>query len=94
MYQDKKKIVLGFLIFPGFPMSCLTSAIEPLRAANEIAGAEVFAWKLISETGDRVKSSALVSFDPDLTLDTADDLDFWCCQTNLTSHWLVPNFYE
>jgi transcriptional regulator GlxA family with amidase domain len=41
MYQDKKKIVLGFLIFPGFPMSCLTSAIEPLRAANEIAGAEV-----------------------------------------------------
>ena len=76
MYQDKKKIVLGFLIFPGFPMSCLTSAIEPLRAANEIAGAEVFAWKLISETGDRVKSSALVSFDPDLTLDTADDLDF------------------
>jgi transcriptional regulator GlxA family with amidase domain len=44
MYQDKKKIVLGFLIFPGFPMSCLTSAIEPLRAANEIAGAEVFAW--------------------------------------------------
>ena len=76
MYQDKKKIVLGFLIFQGFPMSCLTSAIEPLRAANEIAGAEVFAWKLISETGDRVKSSALVSFDPDLTLDTADDLDF------------------
>ena len=27
---------LGFLMFPGFPMACLTSAIEPLRAANEI----------------------------------------------------------
>ena len=29
---------LGFLMFPGFPMACLTSAIEPLRAANEIVG--------------------------------------------------------
>ena len=76
MYQNKEKIVLGFLIFPGFPMSCLTSAIEPLRAANEIAGTEAFAWKLISETGARVKSSAIVSFDPDLTLDDAEDLDY------------------
>ena len=76
MSQNKHKIVLGFLIFPEFPMSCLTSAIEPLRVANEIAGTEVFVWKLISESGDRVKSSALVCFDPDLTLDAAEDLDF------------------
>ncbi|MDG2405294.1 MAG: GlxA family transcriptional regulator [Paracoccaceae bacterium] len=76
MYQNKEKLVLGFLIFPGFPMSCLTSAIEPLRAANEIAGTEAFAWKLISETGTRVKSSARVSFDPDLTLDEAEGLDY------------------
>ena len=76
MSQNKQKTVLGFLIFPDFPMSCLTSAIEPLRVANEIAGTEVFVWKLISETGDRVKSSALVCFDPDLTLDAAEDLDF------------------
>ena len=76
MSQNKQKIVLGFLIFPDFPMSCLTSAIEPLRVANEIVGTEVFVWKLISESGDRVKSSALVCFDPDLTLDTAEDLDF------------------
>ena len=76
MSQNKQKIVLGFLIFPDFPMSCLTSAIEPLRVANEIAGTEVFVWKLISESGDRVKSSALVCFDPDLTLDAVEDLDF------------------
>ena len=76
MSQNKQKIVLGFLILPDFPMSCLTSAIEPLRVANEIAGTEVFVWKLISESEDRVKSSALVCFDPDLTLDAAEDLDF------------------
>lgn len=68
--------VLGFLIFPGFPMACLTSAIEPLRAANEIAGQTAFAWKLISETGDRVRSSAAVSFDPDLALRDVEDLNY------------------
>ena len=27
---------LGFLMFPGFPMACLTSAIEPRRAGQSI----------------------------------------------------------
>ena len=40
---------LGFLMFPGFPMACLTSAIEPLRAANEITGRQEFVWKLVAE---------------------------------------------
>ena len=41
----------GFLIFDGFPMSCLTSLIEPLRAANEISKTQTFSWELISENG-------------------------------------------
>ncbi|WP_299191043.1 GlxA family transcriptional regulator [uncultured Litoreibacter sp.] len=59
---------VGFLIFPGFPMSCLTSIIEPLRAANEIAERETFSWQLISETGSKVTSSAGVIFEPDVAL--------------------------
>lgn len=66
---------VGFLIFPGFPMSCLTSMIEPLRAANEIADCTTFAWKILSETGERVESSAHVWFEPDLALDAAQDVD-------------------
>lgn len=66
---------IGFLIFPGFPMACLTSMIEPLRAANEISETEAFSWKLISETGARVKSSADVWFEPDLALVDVDRLD-------------------
>ncbi|MFD2739430.1 GlxA family transcriptional regulator [Sulfitobacter aestuarii] len=57
-------------------MACLTSAIEPLRAANEIAGEQAFSWRLISETGTRVRSSAEVSFDPDLALEAVEDLDY------------------
>jgi len=70
-----KTIHIGFLIFPDFPMSCLTSMIEPLRAANEITAREAFAWSLISEDGAKVTASANVAFDPDLALDSADNID-------------------
>ncbi|WP_246107291.1 GlxA family transcriptional regulator [Puniceibacterium confluentis] len=76
MIESKTSITLGFLIFPGFPMSCLSSAIEPLRAANEISGETAFSWKVIGETGARVQSSAGVWFDPDVSLHAAQDLDY------------------
>ena len=66
---------IGFLILPGFPMACLTSVIEPLRAANEISGHRSFEWKLISETGARVMSSAQVGFDADLALGRLEAFD-------------------
>jgi transcriptional regulator GlxA family with amidase domain len=58
----------GFLLFPGFPMACLTSAVEPLRAANEITGRAEFSWSLLGEEAGAVRSSAGVGFDADLTL--------------------------
>ena len=36
--QRDNTMTLGFLIFPGFPMACLTSAIEPLRIADQLTG--------------------------------------------------------
>ena len=66
---------LGFLLFDGFPMACLTSAIEPLRAANEIIGRREFGWKRIGESGTPVRSSADVRFDPDVTLAQVQGLD-------------------
>ena len=68
-------LTLGFLMFPGFPMACLTSAIEPLRAANEITGTRAFEWVLLAETLEPVRSSAEVRFTPDLRLDAAVGLD-------------------
>lgn len=74
--NQNEKIRIGFLIFEGFPMSCLTSMIEPLRAANEISGTTIFEWKLFSETGERVTSSANVAFDPNAALSADADVDF------------------
>lgn len=67
---------LGFLIYHGFPMACLTSMIEPLRAANEIVGKTAFAWQLIGETDEHVISSAEVAFEPDIVLADASGLDY------------------
>ena len=58
MGQAAPPLRLGFLMFPGFPMACLTSAIEPLRAANEIAGRREFVWRLVAETAAPVRSAA------------------------------------
>jgi transcriptional regulator GlxA family with amidase domain len=66
---------LGFLMFPGFPMACLTSAIEPLRAANEITGKREFDWKLVAESKVPVRSSAEIGFEPDVTLQEVEGLD-------------------
>lgn len=72
---QNKNIQIGFLIFPGFPMACLTSMIEPLRAANEISGKYTFSWKLVSENGARVEASAKVWFEPNLRLEDCEKLD-------------------
>jgi AraC family transcriptional regulator, glycine betaine-responsive activator len=66
---------LGFLMLPGFPMACLTSAIEPLRAANEISGRRIFEWVLLAEEPAPVRSSAEVRFEPDAVLADAEGLD-------------------
>jgi transcriptional regulator GlxA family with amidase domain len=74
--MNKSEIAnVGFLIFPGFPMACLTSMIEPLRAANEIAGATSFTWSLLSESGVRIMSSAQVGFEVDNAIGADLDLD-------------------
>src|SRR5574343_895167 len=73
--SQSPEMVLGFLLFPGFPMACLTSAIEPLRAANEISGRRVFGWKLVGEEKSPIQSSAEARFDPDMALADASGLD-------------------
>ncbi|EPX83774.1 transcriptional regulator, AraC family with amidase-like domain protein [Rubellimicrobium thermophilum DSM 16684] len=64
----REGLTLGFLLFPGFPMACLTSAIEPLRAANEICGRREFRWILLAETARPVRASAELRFEPDMPL--------------------------
>ncbi|MCK0168297.1 helix-turn-helix domain-containing protein [Jannaschia sp. S6380] len=56
-------------------MACLTSTIEPLRAANEIVGRGVFSWTLLAEAVGPIVSSAGVEFEAETALRNADPLD-------------------
>ncbi|MBK0399689.1 GlxA family transcriptional regulator [Limibaculum sp. M0105] len=46
-----------FLLCPMFSMIAFASAIEPLRVANRMARKPLYAWRLVSETGDPVECS-------------------------------------
>lgn len=84
-------LTLGILIFPGFPMACLTSCIEPLRAANEISGQQAFRWKVIAEHEGPVTSSAGVSFAPDCALSEAGPLDLLLFTASPNARFTTPS---
>lgn len=53
------------MVFPGFPMMAFSSIIEPLRAANTIAGRELYRWHVVGTTRDPVVASNGVAVTPD-----------------------------
>ena len=51
-----------FVLLPQFTMLSFAAAVESLRIANRMAGAELYSWLLIGEGGEEVTSSTGVSF--------------------------------
>jgi len=49
---------IGFLLIPQFSMMAFMSATEPLRVANRLAGAPLYAWTVVSPDGEAVASSS------------------------------------
>lgn len=54
--RGPKRTVL-FLLIPDFSMIAFATAIEPLRIANNVAGEEVYRWRLASADGHEVRAS-------------------------------------
>jgi transcriptional regulator GlxA family with amidase domain len=63
------------LVFSGASIMCVASAIDPLRAANRIAGQAQFEWKVVSAAGDAAVTTCGLPvavagrFDPDADTD-------------------------
>ncbi|MDQ2705673.1 MAG: AraC family transcriptional regulator, partial [Pseudomonadota bacterium] len=49
---ERTRLGVTFLVFSGSSIMCVASAIDPLRAANRIAGETLFDFKLVSVSGD------------------------------------------
>ena len=71
--RDHRK--LGFLLTPEFPIATLSTALEPLRIANDILQRRSFQWSLLSEDGAPVRSSCGLAVAPDADLECFADLD-------------------
>lgn len=46
-----------FVLLPEFSMNAFSSAVEPLRLANQLTGKEIFHWRCVSEDGQPVECS-------------------------------------
>ncbi|WP_171212923.1 GlxA family transcriptional regulator [Ruegeria sp. HKCCA5426] len=61
----------GVLLFDGFSNHCLANTVEPLRAANTIAGQKLYDWNFLSLDRTPVTSSSGLQVAPHQTLQDA-----------------------
>ncbi|WP_371153337.1 GlxA family transcriptional regulator [Jannaschia sp. 2305UL9-9] len=64
-----------FVPLEGFTMMCLASAVDALRIANRMSGADLYSWEMVGEEGGTVRCSAGITFvmDRDLSEVGRDD---------------------
>ena len=55
--NDQKIKRIGFILVDGFSLMSLSSAVEPLRAANHLSGEALFDITFIPASGTRASSS-------------------------------------
>lgn len=51
-------LAITFLVLPAASLMCVASSIDPLRAANRVAGARAFDWRIVSCDGSAPMTTA------------------------------------
>ncbi len=73
-------------------MMAFSSAVEPLRMANQISGETLYEWRILSTDNQPVKASNGISILPDSNIDDIGSLDtlFVCSGVNVRDTWSKP----
>jgi transcriptional regulator GlxA family with amidase domain len=66
----------GFLLLPRYSMIAVTSAIEPLRMANQLSRRQLYEWVALSSDGGPVAASNGLTIRIDADIEHAGRLDF------------------
>ena len=66
-------LVLDLLVLPDVSLLSLASTLEPLRAANRVAGEELYRWRLVSPDGKPIVTSSGLRIDVDAAFDSGTD---------------------
>lgn len=62
----------AFILVPGFTLLAFSSAVEPLRIANQLSQKPLYSWTVLSENGEPVESSSGIALDVDGKLENLD----------------------
>lgn len=73
--SNKEVNRIGFLLLDNFTMLAFSSAVEPMRMANQLTGKELYDWYVITEDGDDVEASDGITIKPDCSMADAPQLD-------------------
>jgi len=79
---------IGFLQVPNYSAIAFSTAIEPLRMANQLSGVALYEWSVISLDGVPVPASNGLAVTPDSDIHNAGRLDmlFVCGGTHIQQH--------
>jgi transcriptional regulator GlxA family with amidase domain len=79
---------IGFLLLPQLPMMGFASAVEPLRAANRLAGRELYQWRLFTPDGEPVAASNGITLLPHAGMEDTDwaQIMFVCAGLDVQHH--------
>ena len=81
----------AFVLVPGFTLLAFSSAVEPLRIANQLSQRPLYRWQVLSETGAPVLSSSGIPVGASGTLDdVARDARLFVCAGNPAMAAAVP----
>lgn len=73
----------AFILVPGFTLLAFSSAVEPLRIANQLSQQPLYRWRVLSETGAPVASSSGIEVGADGPVESLDkDTRLFVCSGN------------
>ncbi len=67
---DGQTRAYGFILVPGFTLLAFSSALEPLRIANQLSQRPLYSWRILSENGGAVLCSAGVPVGVDAQIES------------------------
>jgi transcriptional regulator GlxA family with amidase domain len=76
----------GFYLHPNFSMMSFTSAVEPLRAANRLAGNDLYRWEIFTRDGTPVAASSGIEVVPHCGIESVDRLENLVVISGLDAH--------
>jgi len=92
MQTQSKIIRFGFLLTPKYSMIALSSAIEPLRMANQLSSELLYEWTIITLDGEYVSASNGLIIAPDHAINDMPSLDilFVCSGVDVSEAYSKP----